>query len=276
LRPPNLENRPDFHELIRQTRRLNEVDDDHLRKIQAVYLGMTGFVDDLLGRLLNTLEETGLAGDTTVFVFSDHGDYAGDYGLVEKWPSAVEDVITRVPLIVRTPGGAAGHVAQEPVALFDIMATTLELAGIEVQHTHFARSLTPQLQGAAGDPERAVFTEGGYGRHEPLCFEGKRDRDHFARDARHIYYPKGALQQTHPDSAGRTVAMRTLSHRLVRRPTGVCELYDLQADPQELRNRYGDSEFAQVQRDLEARLLDWHIQTSDVTPFDLDPRGFEV
>ncbi|MEZ4560744.1 MAG: sulfatase-like hydrolase/transferase [Caldilineaceae bacterium] len=80
---------------MRQTRRLDEVDDGHLRKVQAVYLGMTSFMDHLLGMLLETLEETGHADDTTVVYFSDHGDWAGDYGLVEKWPSAVEDVLAR-------------------------------------------------------------------------------------------------------------------------------------------------------------------------------------
>ena len=49
------------------------------------------------------LEESGLSASTTVAVWSDHGDYAGDYGLVEKWPSGLEDVLTRVPLIIRTP-----------------------------------------------------------------------------------------------------------------------------------------------------------------------------
>lgn len=227
-----------------------------------------------MGQLLQTLAETGLDDNTTVFVFSDHGDYAGDYGLVEKWPSAVEDVITRVPLVVRTPGGVAGHVVQEPVELFDIMATTLELAEVPAQHTHFARSFAAQLGGATGDPERAVFTEGGYARHEPHNFEGRADRDEFARNERHIYYPKGQLQQTHPDSVGRVVALRTQTHRLVYRPTGLCELYDLQQDPQELANCYGEPAYSQVQRELEARLLAWLVQTSDVTPFDLDPRGF--
>ncbi len=274
LRPAGLANRPDFHHLIRETRRLDRIDEADLRKIQAIYLGMTSFVDDLLGQLLTALDETGLADTTTVVAFSDHGDYAGDYGLVEKWPSAVEDVITRVPLIIRTPGGAANHVVSEPVELFDIMATTLELAGIEAHHTHFAQSLVPQLQGADGDPQRAVFTEGGYARHEPLCFEGRPDRDQFARDARHIYYPKGELQQTHPDSVGRTVAIRTLTHKLVYRPTGVNELYDFQIDPQELHNRFGDPAYAQVQQALHTRLLEWYVQTSDVTPFEQDARGF--
>jgi hypothetical protein len=52
---------------------------------------------------------------TTVAVWADHGDYAGDYGLVEKWPSGLEDVLTRVPLLVRSPGGARGHVVTSPV-----------------------------------------------------------------------------------------------------------------------------------------------------------------
>lgn len=69
------------------------------------------------------------------------------------------------------------------------------------------------------------------------------------------------------------MAIRTATHRLVYRPTGVCELYNLQADPQELHNCYGEEAYTQVQRELETRLLDWYVQTSDVTPFDQDPRG---
>ncbi len=273
LRPADLPHKPDFFEHIRRSRRLTELDEADFRRINAIYLGMTGFVDHLLGQLLEALEESGLADETTVFVFSDHGDYAGDYGLVEKWPSAMEDVITRVPLIVRMPGGATGHVVSEPVELFDIMATVMELAGIEAQHTHFARSLVPQLQGTPGDLDRAVFCEGGYARHEPHCFEGQPHRDTFARDERHIYYPKGKVQQDYPDSVGRTVMIRTTTHKLIYRPTGLCELYDLRSDPRECHNRYGDPAYAEVQQALEARLLDWLVQTSDVTPFEEDPRG---
>jgi len=273
LRPAGLPDRPDFHRYNRESRRLDEIDESTLRKINAVYLGMTGFIDHLLGMLLQTLEETGLAENTTVVLFSDHGDYAGDYGMVEKWPSAMEDVVTRVPLIVRTPGAAKGHVVEEPVELFDIMATTLDLAGIEAEHTHFAHSLTPQLAGSRGDPNRAAFIEGGYARHEPRCFEGKTDRDQFARDSRHIYYPKGQVQQEYPDSVGRTVAIRTRTHKLVYRPTGVSELYDLESDALELNNRYDSPELNDVQRVLERRLTDWLVQTSDVTPYKLDPRS---
>lgn len=278
LRPADLPNRPEFHALIRQYRHIDQLSpaeqDKLLRKIQAVYLGMTGFIDRLLGELLTALDESGLADSTTVTFTSDHGDYAGDYGLVEKWPSACEDIITRVPLIVRTPDGKAGHVVNEPMELFDLMATTLEQAGIAVEHSHFARSYTQELQGATGDPSRVAITEGGYARHEPHCFEGRPDRDVFARNAQNIYYPKGQQQQDHPDSVGRVVAMRTTTHRFVYRPTGQCELYDLATDPQELYNLYDDPDHAEVQRALEQQLLIWLVQTSDVTPFVTDPRGY--
>jgi len=106
------------------------------------------------------------------------------------------------------------------------------------------------------------------------CFEGRANRDQFARTSSHIYYPKGRLQQTHPDSVGRVTMLRTSTHKLVQRPTGVCEFYDLVADQQELHNQYGAPEHSAVQQQLEQRMLNWLIQTADVTPFEMDPRGF--
>ncbi|MDQ3702332.1 MAG: sulfatase-like hydrolase/transferase [Chloroflexota bacterium] len=275
LRPPDLPGKPDFHRLIRETRRLDRLDESFFRRLHAVYLGMIAVTDALLGMLLDALEETGHDADTAVFLFSDHGDWAGDYGLVEKWPSALDDVLTRVPLVGRVPdaGTARGHVVREPVELFDVMATALDLAGVPARHTHFARSLVPQLRGAPGDAERAVFSEGGYDPHEPHAFEGRATSGALFRDESHIYYPKGRLQQDHPRSVCRAVSLRTTTHKLVRRPLGTSELYDLQQDPRELRNVYGQAEHAAVQQALEGRLLDWLIHTSDVVPLDENPRG---
>ncbi len=275
LRPADLPRKPAYYRLIRETRRLDLLSEADFRRINAIYLGMTGFIDYLLGLLLNALADSGLEDDTAVFFFSDHGDWAGDYGLVEKWPNAMEDILTRVPLIVRLPGGASGHVVQEPVELMDIFATVMGLAGIEARHTHFSRDLAQQLRGAAGDPERAVFAEGGYARHEPHCFEGDPRRDQFARNNLNIYYPKGYLQQAHPDSVGRATMLRTSDAKLVYRPAGDSELYDLRADPAELHNLYDLPEHAALQTRLEQRLLRWLTATSDVVPFDEDPRGLK-
>lgn len=271
LRPRGV-GKPDFHEGIRRTRRLNELGPDVFRKINAVYLGMIAMVDSLVGDLMTALDETGLADNTTVVLFSDHGDYAGDYDLVEKWPSGLEDCLTRVPLIIRTPGAKPGHVVREPVELFDIVPTVLDLADLRATHTHFARSLVPQLHGAAGDAQRAVFAEGGYDTHEPRCFEGNPTRDAFSVNSDDIYYPKGRLQQDEPLSVCRATMIRTATHKLIRRPAGASELYDLAADPLELTNRHGQVEYASIQRQLEGRMLDWYIHTADVADRE-HPRG---
>ncbi len=273
LRPTVMAGKPDFYRLIRHYRNLEQLDEQVFRKIMAVYLGMVSYVDHLLGQLLDVLDETGLAENTAIVFFSDHGDWAGDYGLVEKWPSALDDCLTRVPLIIRAPGGKQAHSVEEPIECFDILPTTLALAGVEAQHTHFARSLMPQLYGAGGDPERAVFAEGGYDLHESHCFEGK-PADGFAANEEAIYYPKGVQQQEVPQSVCRATMLRTRQHKLVRRTNGQHELYNLATDPQELHNIYGQAAGEAVQNSLERRLLDWYINSSDVVPQIPDPRGF--
>lgn len=168
---------------------------------------------------------------------------------------------------------ARGHVVREPVEMFDVMATTLELAGIQPEHTHFARSLVPQLRGAPGDAQRAVFSEGGYDPHEAHAFEGRAVSGTLFRDPSHIYYPKGRLQQDVPLSVCRATSIRTTSHFMVRRPLGVSELYDLNADPLELHNVYDDPAYATERRRLEERMLDWYVHTADVVPLVEHPRG---
>jgi len=179
----------------------------------------------------------------------------------------------RMPLVMRMPGGVAAHIVDTPVELFDIMATILELAGVVAEHTHFAKSLVPQLSGARGDEERAAFAQGGYDPHQPHCFEGRSVGTYAQRGPDNIYYQKGLLQQTHPASVCRAVMIRTATHKLIYRTSDTCELYHMRADPRELENLYGCPEAAELQRKLERRLLDFYLHTSDVTPREEDPRG---
>ena len=266
LRPVGLPRKPEFHEGIRKSYRLDQLGEDVFRKIHAVYLGKVSYTDWLLGELLAAVERTGHADDTAIFVFSDHGDWAGDYGLVEKWPSALDDVLTHIPLIARVPGMSKGHVSREIVELYDVMATCLELAGVEAQHTHFARSLMPQLHGQPGDPARAAFSEGGYNVYEPQCFEPD------TYGPQNIYYEKVRVETDHPGTVLRASMVKTLDYKLVLRPGGQSEFYDLRQDPRELHNVYGDHRYASHQARLSAQLLEWYVLTADVAPQDKDPR----
>lgn len=264
--PPGLPRKPNFHEGIRRSYNLEPLSERDFRKIHAVYLGMVSYSDWLLGELLETVERTGHGANTAVFVLSDHGDYTGDYGLVEKWPSGLEDVLTHVPLIARVPGMTGGRRVAGIVELFDVMATCLELAGIEARHTHFARSLVPQLHGPGGDPERAAFAEAGYNTYEPQCFE-------VPTAPGQIYYPKTHLQLTQPEMVTRAAMIRTRDYKLVLRPQGQSELYDYREDAHELHNRYGESSVASIQTDLERRLLEWYLTTTGIAPRDKDQRN---
>jgi len=67
--------------------------------------------------------------------------------------------------------------------------------------------------------------------------------------------------------------IKNLTSKLVWRPRGQSELYDLESDPKEVNNLYDDPVHAPMQQALQAKLLYWYTQTADVTPENLDPRG---
>ena len=265
--PPGLPRRPRFHAAMREYAGLGTVSEQDFRRLRAVYYGQVSYSDWLLGELLEALERTGRARDTAVLVSSDHGDYGGDYGLVEKWPSGLEDCLTHVPLIARIPAGRAGHVTSELVELYDIMPTCLELAGTQARHTHFARSLLPQLHGAPGDPARAAFAEGGYNIYEPQAFEPIIEG---------LYGPKTRLQNEHPETVTRCAAVRTERYKYIARPNDQSELYDCLQDPHGEHNLFADSSMRAVQGALQERLLNWYIDTSGVPPVKRDARGAPV
>ena len=212
---------------------------------------------------MEAMDRTGRSSDTALVVASDHGDYSGDYGLVEKWPSGLESCLTHVPLIARVPGGARGVVAPDMVELFDIMPTFLELARTKATHTNFARSLMPQVRGGPGDPDRAAFTEGGYNVYEPQAFETRREG---------IYGAKTALQNDQPDTVSRCASVKTQTYTYIDRPLGQSELYDRKADPQETNNLIRDPAHASVREQMNKRLTDWYINTSGVPASDKDQR----
>lgn len=266
LRPPNLARRPSYFEGIRKTYGLDKVPNDTFRKVRALYYGMVSYSDWLLGQVLESIERTNHSRDTAVFLLSDHGDYAGDYGLVEKWPSGLEDVLTHVPLITRIPGQTPGGVSENIVELFDVMATCLELADTSARHTHFARSLMPQIRGTSGDAGRAAFAEGGYNEYEPQCFEDNQTEGM-------LYYPKSYLQNNHPQTVSRAAMVRNLEYKLVSRPQGQSELYIYRDDPQEIHNRFGDKDVTDIQFNLQQQLLHWYVNTTGIAPFDKDQRG---
>merc|ERR1719161_3036267 len=287
IRGRNLPQKPEFHKLIRHYHNFDQLEqkeyDDLVVKLRATYLGMVSYSDALLGRLLDFLDSSPLKANTAIAVWSDHGDYTGDYGLVEKWPSGLEDVMTRVPLIIKVPGlGDQNKGARwtDPVQLYDTMPTVLELAGITPRHVHFGKSLTKQIAGTASkdDARKYIFAEGGFASFEPRDLES--DCDAAAQPCLpkgHQYYPKLRQQSERPDSVSRAIMARSKTAKLVWRSDPKWgdkdnELYDLEKDPEELYILCDHANYKGLQAEMKDELLKWLASTSDVTPWHKDDR----
>jgi len=94
-----------------------------------IYFGCNDFVDDEIGRVIDTLDQSQLE-NTWIVYTSDHGEMMGAHKLVSKG-AAMYDDITNIPLIIRPPkGGAANAQIDTPVSHIDILPTLMKLAGI--------------------------------------------------------------------------------------------------------------------------------------------------
>ena len=257
-----LSRKPAFVRALREAYGTDRLDEKDWREIVATYYGMIARVDDQLGRVLRAVDEAGARERTATAFFTDHGEYLGDYGLIEKWPAGVDDCLVRNPLILQVPGAPEGGRSRQLVELVDLLPTLLELAETEAQHTHFGRSLVPLLTDPNARHRDAAFSEGGF----------TADEAHLLERAGFPYDLKAKVQHDDPKHIGKVIAIRTPEwsyvHRIYDRP----ELYDRKRDPRERENRAGEPEFAEIECALRERVLDWLLETSDVIPWQPDPR----
>lgn len=244
--------------------------EDRWTALRATYYGMCSRVDFQFGLLLNALREAGIYDDTAVFLFSDHGDYTGDYGIVEKTENTFEDCVSRVPLLVKPPKGTPVRpgVRNALVELIDVSATVEAITGVEPRHTHFGRSLLPLIAGETETHRAAVFSEGGR-------LDGEMQAMGLAStssgDPKGLYWPRVELQKRIPEHT-KAAMCRTQEYKYVRRMYESDELYDLRADPHETQNRIDDPALVAVRAELSERMLAWYMETCDAVPFALDER----
>lgn len=256
---------------IWETQNLQGWSEERWRELRATYYGMCARVDHQFGLVVEALQEAGIYEDTAIFFFADHGDYTGDYGLVEKTQNTFEDALSRVPLLVKPPAGAdvRPRVSDTLVELVDFPATVYDLTGIEPGYTHFGRSLLPLLAGETDEHRDAVFCEGGRLHGEDHCKELESNED-----PQGLYYPRLRYQFEEGPEHGKGVMCRTKDFKYVRRLYEQDELYDLRSDPQELHNVIEQPEYADALARLKDRLLTFFLETGDVVPHDADQRYF--
>ncbi|HIG16656.1 MAG TPA: choline-sulfatase, partial [Candidatus Handelsmanbacteria bacterium] len=132
-------------------------DPDSMRRLRRAYHGLTTYMDDKVGGLLATLEETGLAENTVVVFASDHGDMLCEREMVQK--RCFYEWSARVPLIVRFPDGwKKGTTMTTPVSLLDLLPTFNDLAGVQDPLPHDGNSLLALLE-SGEDAERVTYSQ---------------------------------------------------------------------------------------------------------------------
>ncbi|MDG2125252.1 MAG: DUF4976 domain-containing protein, partial [Verrucomicrobiales bacterium] len=188
---------------------------DYLRCVQAV--------DDDIGKVLEYLDESGLAENTVVIYSSDQGFYLGDHGWFDKRWMYEESL--RMPFVVRWPGVIKpGSVNTDLVQNLDFGETFLEIAGVEVPGDMQGRSFASLMKGETPEDWR-----------------------------KSIYYHYYEFPGAH--SVARHYGVRTGEHKLIHYyEIGEWELFDLGKDPDELTSVHADPAYAVVRKGLEKEL----------------------
>jgi arylsulfatase A-like enzyme len=269
--PDGWAGKPSLLKGIHALQNLEDWTEERWTELRATYYGMCARVDRQFGLLMEALREAGIYDDTAVFLFSDHGDFTGDYGLVEKTQNTFEDCLSRVPFVIKPPAwtDVKPRVSDAMVELIDFPATVEALTGVEPQHTHFGRSLLPVLAGETDEHRDAVFCEGGRLHGETHCMELESTS---SQNPAGLYYPRMVQQRSEGPEHTKAVMCRTREFKYVRRLYEPDELYDLRSDPVELHNRIDDPALADVLARLKERLLTFYLETCDVVPHDTDNR----
>jgi choline-sulfatase len=204
-----------------------ELTEHDVRRARHGYYASLSYVDEKIGEVLDALEACGLADDTVVLLTSDHGDLLGEHGLFFKM--SFREHACRVPLLVRAPG-CEPRLVHEPVSLVDVLPTLADLAragfSTELAAPVDGRSLVPLLGGAAEDPDATVV-----GEYLGECVPAPM------------------------------VMIRRGRWKFVHMPGDPDQLFDLEADPHELRNLAGEAGYSsEIRAFAEEAAARWDLE----------------
>jgi arylsulfatase A-like enzyme len=188
------------------------------------YLACISAVDKSVGEVLDYLKANGLDKNTIVIYASDQGFYLGEHGWFDKRWMFEESY--RTPLLIQWPGVTKpGSVNNDMVSNLDFAETMLDMAGVKVPADMQGRSMVPVLKGKTPADWR---------------------KEHY-----YHYYEYPAVH-----SVKRHYGVSTEQYKLIHFYYDIdeWELFDLKADPQEMKNVYNDPAYALVKADLHARL----------------------
>jgi hypothetical protein len=206
---------PRYFEENRKRYGTERATDEIWAEIIATYYGKISRLDEQFGRVVEALTSSGLSSNTVTMFYTDHGEYLGDRGMIEKWPSGVSEVLAREPLIIGGAGLPAGETNDDICEMVDLLPTILELCKVQESFPHNGVSLLPTLLRKSKHPKQYAYTEGGFLKSEEPLLE----------QAPYPYDIKSLLQHEDTEIGGKAVAMRSVDWTYVYRLYEPTELY---------------------------------------------------
>jgi arylsulfatase A-like enzyme len=218
--------------------------EEGFRKLRAQYFANVTLVDNQLGRIFEALEASGQADNTVIVFTSEHGEMAGDHGMLEK--RSLYEEASNVPFLLYVPWLNAGQQKRIPgsVGQVDLAPTLLDLTGSDIPDQLEGKSLLPVLSGEADLSDNDVFIQ----------WNGMGDRN------------LGSPEINRMVSMPWRGVVTGDRWKLNLSPGDNCELYDLNTDPAELENFFEQPEHHDRILDMASRIRIWQDETGDDMP----------
>jgi arylsulfatase A-like enzyme len=235
------------------------------KRILAIYLGQVTFIDNAIGALLDDLEQRGLMEKTLIVFTSDHGDFAGRYGLIGKTKAFYEALI-RIPLIMAIPGQPHGQRTSANCSNIDVLPTLAEGLGMQSSAQVQGESFLPVIAGRKKTHRDVIFAEVGSPEAPPppvpTAEYGDYNRQRVASD--------GVFWFCEYTTRGRAAMIRQDPWKYCFYTGDKEELYNLATDPFELHNLADDNRYAAKKEQMKSALLAWAltepVSATRVTP----------
>jgi arylsulfatase A-like enzyme len=268
---PESDSEPGLYQTIRNLQGMQNWTDERWQELRATYYASCARVDHQFGMVIDALKQQSMYDDTALFFFSDHGDFTGDYGVVQKADNVFPDCLTCVPFIIKPPSweDVKPRVSQALVELTDLSATVAEMANIKLDHTHFSCSLMPVISGQTEEHRDAVFCEGGRRLGEEQCKGLELIPEPVEEN---LYWSILKPFRTECPEIGKSVMIRTHEYKYVHRLYETDELYNLKTDPREYCNCINDPSMNNILQSLKSRLMEFYLETGDVVSTRINKR----
>lgn len=221
------------------------------------YLACISYVDALVGRVLQTVDDLGLRERMAIVLWGDHGFHLGDHGMYGK--HSILESGANMPLIIIPPGGSAVRTVSSPVELIDVFPTLCDLAKLPIPPQLQGRSLVPLLTGAQKSVREGAITlndawwdHPGYGWSRARV--GTSALGYSYRTNRYRFTQWVGYTDQKPADAIRPTSSEQLAHWTPTGESAGIELYDYQVDPGETRNLAYEPSHKELLRGLAMKL----------------------